>query len=102
MSLLRERSAHGFYLLEELERQGLVSNADAAGFYRTLRRPEQDGKLSAEWEMGGSEKPKKVYVITEKGIRCLQNRQNTLHHYIHLAERISRAVDGAVGEGECP
>lgn len=98
LSLLCERSAHGFYLLEELERRALVSNADAAGFYRTLRRLEQDGKLTAEWEVGRNEKPKKVYAITEKGIHCLQNWQKTLHDYIHLVQRISQSVDAAVGE----
>lgn len=99
LSLLTEHAAHGFYLLEELERRGLVSNADAAGFYRTLRRLEQDGKLTAEWEVGGGEKPRKIYTITEKGVRCLQNWQKTLHDYIHLVQRISLAVDGALGEG---
>jgi len=96
LSLLCEGSYHGFYLLTELERRGLVSNADATGFYRTLHKLEDDGKLSSTWDVGEGEKPKKVYSITEKGITCLKNWQNTLKSYVKLVEDMSCAVDKAL------
>ena len=93
LSMVYEKPAHGFYLLAELESRGLVNTVDTAGFYRTLRKFEKDGKLTSEWSVEEGEKPRKVYSITEAGIHCLRNWQNTLHSYIPLIDRISSAVD---------
>ena len=96
LSMLCESSAHGFYLLTELNRRGLVSNVDTAGFYRTLRRLESDGKLAGVWEMEDGGKPRKVYSLTETGVRCLRNWQATLRGYLVLVGSISAAVEQAV------
>ena len=79
-----------------MERRGLVSDADAAGFYRMLRKFESDGKLDGMWDLRENEKPRKVYAITEKGRLCLKNWQDTLHQYNCLVQKISQAVDRAV------
>lgn len=96
LSLLCEEPAHGFYLLAELTRRGLVSNVDTTGFYRTLHKLEADGKLTSAWENNVGDKQKKNYTITEKGLKCLQDWQNTLHSYIILVKDISTAVDKAL------
>lgn len=96
LSLLCEGSFHGFYLLAELERRKLVSGADATGFYRSLHKLEEDGKLSSQWEIPKGEKPRKLYSITPKGLSCLKNWQNTLKNYLLLVDSISAAVDRAV------
>lgn len=96
LSLLCEGDYHGFYLLAELERRSLVSDADATGFYRTLHKLEADGKLNSRWEVTKGEKPRKVYSITEVGISCLKNWQNTLKGYMKLVMDMSSAVDRAL------
>ena len=70
-----------------------MDKVDATGFYRTLRKLEEDGKLSSEWRIEAGEKPKKVYTITDDGRACLNNWQKTLHDYIGLLGRISDTVD---------
>lgn len=96
LSLLCEGSYHGFFLLSELERRGLVADADATGFYRTLHKLEADEKLSSEWTLESGEKPKKVYNITGKGVLCLKNWQCTLKNYFKLVGDMSAAVDRAI------
>lgn len=96
LSLLCEGPGHGLYLLTELETRGLVSDVDATGFYRTLHKLEEDGKLQAEWITESGGKAKKQYAITETGLRCLQNWQITLNNYIRLLQKIQIAVDTAL------
>lgn len=96
LSLLCEGSYHGFYLLAELERRRLVSDADATGFYRTLHKLEADGKLEAAWDLSRGEKPRKIYSITPVGISCLENWQSTLKGYVKLVEDMYGAVNRAL------
>ena len=93
LAMIHEKPAYGFYLLAEMESRDLVDKVDATGFYRTLRKLEEDGKLSSEWQIEEGEKPKKVYTITDSGRACLNNWKKTLHEYIGLLSRISDAVD---------
>lgn len=96
LSLLCEGPAHGFFLLAELEQRGLMSKVDATGFYRALRKLEEDGKLNSMWSIEAGEKPKKVYSITEPGLQCLQNWRVTLKAYIEHVVRIYEAADEAL------
>ncbi len=96
LALICEKPAHGFFLLAELEKRGLVTGIDATGFYRTLRKFEEDGKLRSTWNIEEGEKPKKVYSITPAGLACLKNWQRTMQEYIVQISAISRAVDAAL------
>ncbi len=96
LGALYEKPAHGFSLLTAMMDRGLAKSVDAAGFYRTLRRLEDDGKLISEWQIEQGEKPKKVYSITEEGRACLRNWQVTLRDYLSLVERIAESVDYAL------
>lgn len=98
LSLLCEKPAHGFYLIAELERRELMTNVDAAGFYRALKRLEEDGKLESMWCVEAGEKPKKVYTITESGIRCLNNWQKTLNEYTRYVAAIYETVNCALAK----
>ena len=100
LALVLEKPAHGFYLMAELEKRHLVADADATGFYRTLRKLEEDGKLSAAWDVGDGAKPKKVYRITDTGLACLKNWQRTLRNYIARITLISGATDCALANVE--
>lgn len=93
LALLCEGSAHGFYLLSELDRRGLASGVDAAGFYRTLHKLENDGKISSRWFLQKGEKPRQLYSISEAGRECLANWKNTLHSYMALIQRIYDLVE---------
>lgn len=93
LALLCEGDAHGFYLINELDRRGLVTNIDATGFYRTLHRLEDDGKISSAWYIEKGEKPKQIYSITEAGRECLNNWNTTLSSYIATIEKIYSLVE---------
>ena len=96
LSLICEEPSHGFHLLNRMLERGLAEDADATGFYRTLQKLESAGKLNAEWEICPGQKPRKVYTITEKGLRCLQNWQATLKNYSVHVVKVSGLVDAAI------
>lgn len=96
--LLKEGGpAHGFKLLSEIKERGLVDCVDAAGFYRTLKRLNEDGKLDSAWDLTPGQKARRVYSITEKGRWCLANWQNTLHNYRRNIDDIIDALDETLG-----
>jgi len=64
LSLL-DKPAYGYNLVSELEKKGV--SVDTNTLYPLLRRLSSQGLLQSEWDLTGS-KPRKYYVITEKGL----------------------------------
>ncbi|HIQ87937.1 MAG TPA: helix-turn-helix transcriptional regulator [Candidatus Scatomorpha gallistercoris] len=95
LALLCEGPAYGLELLHELDRRGLANGADSAGFYRALKKLEETGKLASCWQTGRSGRPRRVYVLTDAGRRCLENWQHTLLAYMEDVRRVSNAVNAA-------
>lgn len=80
--LLREDPSHGYNLIEDLRRQGIIDeDLDAGIVYRYLRDMEEQGMLLSEWETSGPGVPRKVYRLTPLGEEfvhgCMQNLQRT-------------------------
>ncbi len=54
---------------------------DPSGVYRCLKAMEQDGFVTACWDLSNSGPAKRQYKITDEGIRCLQTWVRTLTEY---------------------
>ena len=69
--LLRERAAHGYELLRELEELLPGERVDMGNLYRVLRALEEDDLVSSHWadELPGP--AKRVYRLTDSGARLL-------------------------------
>jgi len=96
LSILTEGPAHGYYILGQMEERGIASELDSTGLYRSLKKLEDGGKLTSEWETPEGEKPRKIYTITEKGYRCLSNWHRTLLAYKVHVENMAAVVDKAL------
>jgi DNA-binding PadR family transcriptional regulator len=96
---LSKKSQHGFTIISELEKSPLChGNApDATGVYRYLKKMEEAGLLTSEWEIEGGDKPKRVYAITANGRKCLANWSEVLENY---ARNILRLVAQIQSETE--
>ena len=66
--LVDEAPGHGYSLLDRLAEFGFPAESLNVGtLYRTLRRLEDEGLVSSDWEEGGQGPRRRVYTMTEKG-----------------------------------
>lgn len=71
--LLRDGSAHGYELQEQLSDLLPVQRVDVGNLYRLLRRMEDDGFVTSEWDDGEGGRAKRVYEITGDGLEVLDD-----------------------------
>jgi len=77
--LLAQRSAHGYELMEILNKAGNLASADAGNLYRILNNLEEHGFIKSHWDMGESGPARKVYALTEAGLDNLNGWVADLH-----------------------
>ncbi len=76
---LYQSQSNGFGILKYINGRGVA--CDPAGFYRTLKKMEEAGKISSCREEGSGEKPGRIYSITAEGRQCLRTWHGTLLSY---------------------
>jgi poly-beta-hydroxybutyrate-responsive repressor len=70
---LYQKPSYGYELIQTIQRYGFVEGPAPPGMiYRHLRRMEEDGLVSSEWETPGTGPAKRVYQITAEGIEVLR------------------------------
>ena len=85
LSLLDE-PAYGYSLVSELERRGVVVEANT--LYPLLRRLSSQGLLRSEWDVSAA-KPRKYYVLTDEGREV---RKTMLAEWRALSEAVSEVT----------
>ncbi len=91
LAVLARSEGYGYDLVRAIEEAtGGEVVPDTGGLYRLLRRLEEDGFVTSQWQEGGSGPQRRSYCITDDG-RAL------LEHWIgHLEER-RHALDVLIG-----
>ena len=69
--LLRDRSAHGYELIDSLSELTPGRPVDMGNLYRTLRSLEGEGLVSSEWDADAPGPAKRRYELTAAGRRLL-------------------------------
>jgi len=69
--LLAESPAHGYELLERLQALPEAPSADRGHLYRTLRRLEEQGLVTAAWQMPQAGPARHTYSLTADGLQAL-------------------------------
>jgi poly-beta-hydroxybutyrate-responsive repressor len=91
--LLRERSDHGYDLVNRL-RELYASDGDAGAVYRALRGLERQGLVRSTWQTSGNGPARRTYQVTSLGIASLERQAEILeetHRALHLfRERYAR------------
>ncbi len=88
LSLLRERSLHGYDLIKEIRaRSAGHLRVGEGSLYPLLHRLERDGMLAAEWG-GVSGRDRRYYRLTPKGEATLDERQEEWRRHVHAVERV--------------
>ena len=92
--LLAENPAHGYDLMERLNRFGFENGGDPAAVYRTLRKLEQDGFVISSWETTGSGPARRSYTLSEDGFDLLDAWVVRLRDHVrHIDEFLSGSRD---------
>lgn len=70
--LLKQRSAHGYDLMQSLLEFGFSERSlDPGTVYRNLRRLEEEGLVSSRWDIGEGGPAKRLYRLTDEGEEVL-------------------------------
>ena len=88
--LLRERSTHGYELLEALPALTGEERVDMGNLYRILRALEEEGIVASEWRENLPGPSKRTYELTPAGRRLLDEWAVALER---AQERISVFLD---------
>ncbi len=107
LAALSVSGGHGYDLaraIEEMTSGEVVP--DAGGLYRILRRLEEDGFGTSEWEEGDSGPQRRSYEITADGrallahwIVHLEERRRTLDVLIDVVRSVSTSADAGAHQG---
>ena len=85
---LSKEPCHGFLLMQRLKDHGYISDdLDPAGFYRNLKKMEQEGYLTSSSE-GKGPRARRTFTITDFGRRALLNWRDSLSKYQRHVSRI--------------
>ena len=73
LRILHEKPSHGYQIMEELERITSEKYIPEPGaVYTMLRRMEESGLLVSEWERKESGADRRVYTLTDAGVKVLK------------------------------
>ena len=73
LRILHEKPSHGYQIMEELEK--ITSERyipEPGAVYTMLRRMEERGLVTSEWERKESGVDRRVYTLTEAGVKALK------------------------------
>lgn len=89
---LSKEPCHGFLLMQKLREDGYIDkNLDPTGFYRNLKKMENEGYLTSTSD-GKSTKSKRTYSITDLGKRALSDWEGSLRRYERHVQRIVSGI----------
>ncbi|RKO67748.1 helix-turn-helix transcriptional regulator [Desulfofundulus salinus] len=79
--LLHRRSTHGYELIQSLREFGFHdSEADPGTVYRNLRRLEEEGLVSSQWDTSGGGPARRLYRLTPEGEELLHAWAEAITH----------------------
>jgi PadR family transcriptional regulator PadR len=83
LGLLAREKTHGYDVVQQLQRLEMFSEIppDTSGVYKVLKSMEEEGLVSAIWQLGDAGPAKRSYTVTKDGMACLKKWAETLENY---------------------
>jgi len=80
LRVLHEKPMHGYQLMEEMEVRGFVlpRRLESGTVYTALRRMERHGLLESAWEKVETGSDRRIYTVTEAGVKALKTGLETM------------------------
>ena len=97
--LKRKGRSYGYDLSNDLQEHALTdAEIERASLYRTLRQLEMNGNVQSEWETDKSGPARRVYTLTEKGERHLDEWTVVLDHVSKSMARFVKDAKASLSE----
>lgn len=97
--LLKEKGrSYGYDLSADLQAHALTdAEIDKGALYRTLRQLETNGNVTSEWETDKPGPARRVYKLTAKGERHLEEWATVLEHVSKAMQRFVNEARESLG-----
>lgn len=98
--LAREnRPLHGYVIVQKAADSPMFGGKkpDPTGIYRALRRMEEAGLVTSEWETPQEGSAKRLFSLTERGYQCLRRWIDALACYELTLEELRAEAADALG-----
>ena len=92
---LRDGTSHGYDLADQISGMLGAARIDHGNLYRGLRRLEEEGIVTSEWDKAATGRSKRTYALTEDGTALLDAWAQTLHF---TKERLSALLENYEGK----
>ena len=94
LGVLRDGPAHGYEIARRIRHGSMdVLEAGENRLYPALKVIEEAGLVESHWESDGLPRPRKIYTITETGLRELDTRSSA---WARFAAGVSLIMKGPV------
>ncbi len=101
LTLLLDKTGHGYSLIEGLEDYGFDKNdLSVSTLYRNLRKMEKEGLVSSSWKEGHSGPKKRVYTITKAGKENLSEYINFIKYRKSLMKNLIDTYENKVAKSK--
>ena len=97
---LARQPAHGYELLENLDKDDKMVAADSGNVYRMLRSLEDEGLVRSSWDTSGSGPARRVYELTEEGHASLDAWADNLKQARQRIDHFLREYEGHLSAGD--
>ena len=90
---------HGYIIVKEAANSPMFGGKkpDATGIYRALRRMEEGGLVTSEWETPAEGSAKRQFALTDKGYSCLRRWIDALACYQLTLQELRQEAADALG-----
>jgi PadR family transcriptional regulator, regulatory protein PadR len=94
LRILHEKPSHGYQIMEELEKITAEKYIPETGsVYTILRRMDERGVVTSEWEKNETGADRRVYTVTEAGVKVLKERMEMVKRRSQLMESLVQYYD---------
>lgn len=101
LRIIHEKPSHGYQIMDELERITSAKYTPEPGaVYTMLRRMEERGLLASKWERGESGADRRVYTLTEAGVKALKEGLEMVKKRRQLMDELIRFYEAYFEEKE--
>ena len=97
LAVLQDAPQHGYAIAREINRRsGDKLQCKQGTLYPALHALERDGLIAGQWEHAESERPRKVYAITDAGRKELERRVQT---WARFSAGVAQIIGQNIGGG---
>jgi DNA-binding PadR family transcriptional regulator len=98
LAILTQGPLHGYELTRQIGAipHFLEAAPDISGVYRMLKALETRGMVTSDWDIPQDGRPKRVFSITDDGVQCLKNWNDTLQNYHKVIGSLLKTTQKAI------